>query len=99
MYYSTNYSSPIGEMLIVSDGEALCGVWFYTQKHFKSTVDEIVQNDDLAIFENVTKFLDDYFKGLNPKISFNKVVFPLPLAPTIAVVFFSGMVRQTSSST
>ena len=38
MYYSTDYESPLGEMLIVSDGEAICGVWFYGQKHFKSTV-------------------------------------------------------------
>ena len=71
MYYSTDYSSPIGEMLIVSDGEAICGVWFYGQKYFKSTIDEEpVINDDLAIFKQVKQWFDDYFNGLNPEIDF-----------------------------
>ena len=71
MYFSTNYSSPIGEMLIASDGEAIMGVWFCAQKHFKSTIDDvIVENDDLSIFTDVRQWLDDYFRGLNPKINF-----------------------------
>ena len=69
MYYSTNYSSPIGEMLIVSDGEAICGVWFYGQKHFPS-FENLTENDDLAIFREVKDWFDDYFDGLNPEIDF-----------------------------
>ena len=53
MHYSTSYNSPIGEMLFVSDGEAICGVWFYNQKFFKDTVDETVENNDLAIFKRI----------------------------------------------
>ena len=50
MYYS-NYISPIGEMLIASDGESLNGLWFYGQKHFKSTIDnDAIVNNDLDIF-------------------------------------------------
>lgn len=71
MYFSTDYSSPIGEILILSDGEAICGVWFYGQKHFLSSIDdEIIKKDDLAIFEDVKKWFDDYFEGLNPNITF-----------------------------
>ena len=71
MYYSTNYSSPIGEILIASDGKAIVGVWFYNQKHFKSTIDdETIVDDNLAIFKDVKNWLDDYFNGLNPKINF-----------------------------
>lgn len=71
MYYSANYSSPLGEILIVSDGEAIVGLWFYGQKHFKSTVgDELIFNDDLDIFTRVFNFLDDYFDGRNPQIDF-----------------------------
>ncbi|WP_405304251.1 methylated-DNA--[protein]-cysteine S-methyltransferase [Methanobrevibacter sp.] len=71
MYYSTDYISPIGRMLIVSDGESICGLWFYGQKHFLSSInDEIIQNDDLAIFKKVKIWLNDYFNGLNPKIDF-----------------------------
>ncbi len=58
-------------MLIVSDGEAICGVWFYGQKHFLSSISgDIVENDDLAIFRKVKDWLDDYFNGLNPDIDF-----------------------------
>ncbi|MBQ2832257.1 methylated-DNA--[protein]-cysteine S-methyltransferase [Methanobrevibacter sp.] len=71
MHYSTDYKSPIGDMLIVSDGEAICGVWFYGQKHFLSSISgDIVENDDLAIFRKVKDWLDDYFNGLNPDIDF-----------------------------
>ena len=71
MYYSTDYSSPLGKMLIVSDGEAICGLWFYGQKYFKSTIDEsMVEKPDLTIFKKATKWLDDYFNGLNPEIDF-----------------------------
>ena len=70
MYYSTDYSSPIGEMLIVSDGEAVVGLWFYGQKYFRANIEKTIQKDDLSIFDEVTRFLDDYFRGLNPRIDF-----------------------------
>ncbi|WP_407453447.1 methylated-DNA--[protein]-cysteine S-methyltransferase [Methanobrevibacter sp.] len=69
MHYSTTYTSPLGEMLIVSDGEYVCGVWFYGQKHFPS-FDNLIQDDDLAIFKKVKIWFDDYFNGKNPKIDF-----------------------------
>jgi len=66
-----DYKSPIGNMLIVSDSEAICGVWFYGQKHFLSSISgDIVENDDLAIFRKIKDWLDDYFNGLNPDIDF-----------------------------
>lgn len=68
MYFYTDYESPLGKMLIVSDGEAICGVWFYGQKHFPSL--ELEADDDLAIFQEVKKWFDDYFKGKNPLINF-----------------------------
>lgn len=69
--YATDYASPIGRLLVVSDGEAICGVWFYGQKNFKSTISEdLIFRDDLAIFKKVTSWFDNYFEGLNPKIDF-----------------------------
>lgn len=70
MCYSTVYTSPIGELLIASDGEAVVGVWFSDQKHFKSTVTHLSENDNLAIFKKVIKWFDDYFEGKNPEINF-----------------------------
>lgn len=58
-------------MLIVSDGEAICGAWFYGQKHFKSTiVEKTIPDDDLAIFKQTKQWFEDYFNGLNPQIDF-----------------------------
>ena len=69
--YSTTYASPIGDLLIASDGEAICGLWFFGQKHFLSSVnEEIIENDDLAIFNEVKVWLDGYFNGENPEINF-----------------------------
>jgi methylated-DNA-[protein]-cysteine S-methyltransferase len=71
MYYSTDYASPLGRMLIVSDGESVCGLWFCGQKHFLSSIDdEITENNDLTIFSEVKNWLDDYFSGKNPDITF-----------------------------
>lgn len=65
--YSTKYSSPIGEILLLSDGESLCGLSFDSQKR---DVDSI-ENDDLEIFKKVMDWLDDYFDGQNSKIDFD----------------------------
>ena len=111
MYYSTNYSSPIGEMLLVSDGEALVGAWFCGQKHFKSTVDEVVQKDDLAIFKQVKQWLDDYFNGLNPEINFKlnpkgsefrlkvwKILSEIPYGETLTYGEIAHMISPTMSA-
>ena len=67
--YSTIYSSPLGEMLIAGDGEAISEVRFCGQKHFPKH-ENLIQNDDLAIFKKVAGWLDDYFNGGNPQIDF-----------------------------
>ena len=58
MYYSTRYLSPIGEMLIVSDGDAICGAFFCGQKHFPS-FENLVQKGVQIVRENVTIEIDD----------------------------------------
>jgi methylated-DNA-[protein]-cysteine S-methyltransferase len=66
--FFTYYSSPLGEMMIAGDSEAICGVWFCGQKHFPSS--DFIRNDDLTIFGQVRKWLDDYFSGMDPEIDF-----------------------------
>lgn len=70
MYYSTDYDSPLGEMIIASDGEAVCGVWFKGQRHFNSSITDKMRDDDLAIFKKVKIWFDSYFRGENPEIDF-----------------------------
>lgn len=77
MYYSTTYKSPIGKITIACDEkEKLVELWIEGQKYFIETIDEeLVDRDELEVFELVKFWLDKYFRGDNPEIS------GLPLAP------------------
>lgn len=112
MYFSTDYSSPLGEILIVSDGEAICGLWFYNQKYFKSTVDDdLIKKPDLYIFKKATKWLDDYFDGLNPEFDFKlnpqgsdfrlmvwKILTEIPYGETITYGEIASKISPTMSA-
>ena len=37
MYYSTRYSSPLGSIMLGSDGDNLVGLWIEGQKYFGDT--------------------------------------------------------------
>ena len=76
MYYSTNYNSPIGAVMIASDGENIIGLWLEGQAYYGGSVaDELSEKDDLPIFAAAKDWLDRYFDGKKPNIS------ELPLAP------------------
>lgn len=110
MFYSTDYFSPIGKMLIISDGQAICGVWFYGQKHFPS-LDDLTEKDDLTIFKRAKKWFDDYFSGLNPKIDFKlkpqgsdfrirvwKILCEIPYGETLTYGEIASMISETMSA-
>ena len=42
MDYTHRYASPLGGMILASDGKALTGLWFEGQKHFGSTVNSVL---------------------------------------------------------
>ena len=76
MYYKTYYSSPSGNILLVSDGNNLCGLWFEGQKYFASKLgDNMPENNTLKIFNTVKNWLNRYFDGQKPDLK------ELPLAP------------------
>ena len=76
MFYSTNYTSPLGAMTLVGNGENLVGLWIAGQKYFAETVkNTVAEKSDLPVFDMVKKWLDAYFSGKQPTIS------ELPLAP------------------
>ena len=77
MKYSTSYSSPLGLITMVSNGEKLIGLWLEGQKYFAETIiKEVVENDDLEIFTSTKQWLNRYFAGDKPNIS------ELPLEPS-----------------
>ena len=72
MIYKTYYSSPIGKLLLASDGESLTGLWIEGQKHYLYKINEqLVTNDNLEIFKEVKNWLDKYFKG--EKVNINNL--------------------------
>lgn len=109
MYFAADYFSPIGKILIASDGEAVCGLWFYGQKHFPS-FDNLVF-DELAIFDKVRHWLDDYFKGDNPEIDFRlnpdgtdfrmkvwKILCEIPYGETVTYGEIASRLSNTMSA-
>lgn len=76
MLYTTEYLSPLGNILLASDGESLCGLWFFGQKHFPAELlSEAGGNAAVPLFGTVKAWLDRYFSGeaVSP--------YELPLAP------------------
>ncbi len=73
MAYIQKITSPLGNITLASDGINLTGLWFDGQKYYADTIKEEVEKE-LPIFNQTKKWLDEYFKGQNPKIA-------LPLKP------------------
>ena len=75
MQYISHYSSPIGVLTLVSDGDALTGILFEDQG-FSGTY---LEKEDLPIIVQTIKWLDVYFNGRDPgfmpKLSFNSTSF------------------------
>ena len=66
MKYISYYDSPLGSILLASDGEFLTGLWFINQKYYAKNLDNDALEKSLEIFALTKKWLDLYFKGLNP---------------------------------
>ena len=64
LYYKTTYNSPCGNYTLLSDADYIFGMWLCGQKHYmEGNFLNVVQDDNLEIF-NITKhLLDEYFEG------------------------------------
>ena len=60
------YDSPLGEIVLASDGEALTGLWFADQAHFGTTLAPDAAELDSPVFDLAKKWLDAYFGGKEP---------------------------------
>jgi methylated-DNA-[protein]-cysteine S-methyltransferase len=80
MKFYTKTLTPLGEMLLASDGAALCGAWFVGQKYFPLRLREnSAQNDwtearEDAVLQKAVQELERYFAG-------DLKIFSVPLAP------------------
>lgn len=76
MFYSAYYHSPVGKLLLVSDGEHLTGLWIENQKYYADTVPkELLTKEDLPVLVQTRAWLERYFRGEKPAVS------ELPLMP------------------
>lgn len=72
MYYSTTYPSPAGVITLACDdsGKHLVGLWNEGQKYHGNTIfKDMIEKDNMPIFEVTKKWLDRYFAGKKPDIS------------------------------
>ena len=71
------YKSPIGILYLVADDRYLFGIWVEAQSHFERglSVCNLVEVKSHPILNQITSYLDAYFKGQNQNLS------QLPLAP------------------
>ena len=69
MEYIHNYQSPLGPMIMASDGEFLIGLWFERQKHFADCLLDEYEEKLLPVFEQTEEWLDIYFSGKEPAFS------------------------------
>ena len=68
MTYLAYYESPLGKIILRSDGKSLTGLCFESQKYQTSSMDEVL-NDDLPIFKKTIDWLDIYFGGGIPSFT------------------------------
>jgi len=68
MVYVKTISSPLGDILLSSNGDYLTGLWFEGQTYFAATIsmEDTTQNSSLHIFQQVEEWLRIYFSGKEP---------------------------------
>ncbi len=66
MDFIYHYPSPLGEITLASDGDALTGLWFDGQKYFGSTLSGECGERSLPVFDQAADWLDIYFSGRAP---------------------------------
>ena len=69
MSYTATYSSPMGMIVLESDGEVLTGLRFVENSDTQTKAIKIIPTnpaDTLPIFMEVRQWLDDYFAGKRP---------------------------------
>jgi methylated-DNA-[protein]-cysteine S-methyltransferase len=72
--FFTIYESPIGPLLMMSDGTALTGLHTEADRHRPQVQPDWIRNDHAAPFAEVAAQLDAYFAG-------QRTEFDLPLRP------------------
>ena len=63
--YMTKYESPVGNLMLMSNGRQLTGLFVDGQRYFP-VVSMMETKKDLAVFDAIIRWLDEYFAGKAP---------------------------------
>lgn len=110
MQYTYKYNSPLGKIILASDGENLIGLWFDKQKYFPTYIKDS-EEKSLSIFKQTKKWLDIYFSGKSPKFiptisiegasPFRKkvweILLTIPFGKTISYGEIAKQIKETGT--
>lgn len=67
MLYQTTYASPLGPITLLSDDQALQGLWFVDQSYYGAQFDLTQASTQLTpVLQTTSDWLDAYFAGQRP---------------------------------
>lgn len=67
MYYTAEYSSPVGVLTLAARGDGLVGLWLAGQKYFGGTIaPALTQRGEAPVLTCAMGWLDRYFAGERP---------------------------------
>lgn len=66
MQYTTDYTSPLGDILLACDDKGLTGLWFVGSKYFARGLQSDHERRAHSVFAETKKWLDIYFSGQEP---------------------------------
>jgi len=72
--YFDRFATPLGTMLVASDGSALTGAWFEGQRYMPSIDERWQRRRDSAVLQRAAALLDEFFSG-------KRKSFDIALAP------------------
>ena len=66
MQYTSQYRSPIGEILLACDETGLTGLWFEGERFYAQGLDSEHDQRETPVFEETKRWLSIYFSGKEP---------------------------------
>ena len=106
MTYLTTIPSPLGELFLASDGQAVTGLWIAEQKYFAAGLIPEHAEKPHPHFEQAKRWLDIYFSGHEPDFmppvhmigsEFRRCVWELLLQiPYGTTVTYGDLARQVA---
>lgn len=95
MNYIYRYESPLGNITLESNGEALCGLWLEGQKTFGAARSSEYEKKELTVFDDTVRWLDIYFRGQIPDFTPPLLLNTTPFRREVCEIMLSIPYGQT----